>query len=288
MKIEYVILSLTLSFLSVGCASNNPEQRAALTDNEVEQESSSLDSYNESMHSFNQAAYEYVLNPIGNGLEFIIPDFVEDAVASIFDNLAVPNTAINNALQGKFKSSGHDLARFGINSTVGLLGMFDWATLMGIENNDEDLGQTLAYYGVESGPYVVLPLLGGATPRAMAGMFGSFDPINMTDKDTKKLAEQLGYVSMVTDMSGDEPYPSLEQQKKRFIAMRECTAHDGDESVSASCSMVCEGMVGELKAEYLAIEDAQERKEMREMAPMFAPSFCQLDFDEFERQALLN
>ena len=276
------MLSIAMPLLAMGCSSTSAVQPVVANDEVTAEEASTLDSYNESMHSFNKGAYEYVLNPIGNGLEFITPDFIEEALYSIFDNLSVPNTALNNALQGKFSSAGHDLARFGINTTVGLLGIFDWASLMGIENNEEDFGQTLASYGVASGPYVVLPLLGGATPRAMTGMLASFDPINMADKDTKDLVEKLGYGTMVLDWSSDEGYPTLAEQKKRFMAMRECSAYDGAEAVKESCNMVCAGMLSELKQEYLAIESEEERAQMREMAPNFAPSFCDINFADFE------
>ena len=288
MRMKYIIFSLMLPMLTTGCSSTSTIQQSSTNEAVNSEEPSKLDSYNETMHGFNKGAYEYVLNPIGNGLEFVTPDFIEEAIFSIFDNLSVPNTALNNALQGKFSSAGHDLARFGVNTTVGLLGIFDWASLMGIENNEEDFGQTLAHYGVASGPYVVLPLLGGATPRAMTGMVASFDPINMTNKNTKDLADNLSYASMVLDWSGEEGYPTLEEQKKRFLAMRECSVHDGSDAVKDSCKLVCDVMMDELKQDYLSTENEQERAEMREMAPNFAPSFCDINFDSFEQSESLT
>ena len=288
MKNKYFALGLIIPMFLVGCSSTNsiePNDSSIESVKSTESaEPSTLDSYNETMHSFNKSAYEYVLNPIGNGLEYITPDFVEDAIFSIMDNLSVPNSALNNALQGKFEESGQDLARFGINTTIGLLGIFDWATLMGIPNAEEDFGQTLGYYGVDSGPFVVLPFIGGATPRAMVGQFVGFDPLNMTNDDIKNAAEKVDLFTIPLDASGDEEYPTLEEQKKRFIAMSECRTHDGAEKVKESCAFVCEGMIGEIKAEYLAIEDAAEKQEMREMAPYFAPSFCELDFDLFDKE----
>lgn len=281
-NINFVIGLMTTALLSA-CSTTSAVAPAAEANSKTKVAvPSTLQSYNQTMHSFNKGAYEYVFNPIGNGLEYITPDFIEDVIFNIFDNLSVPNTAINNALQGKFASSGHDIARFGINSTVGLLGIIDVASFIGIENNQEDFGQTLATYGVDSGPFVVLPFVGGATPRAMTGMLASFDPLNMTDKDTKKLAEQFGYFTMVLDGSGEQGYPSLDEQKSEFIAMRECNAHDGASVVKASCDLVCDEMISEIRAEYLAIEDSIEKQEMRAMAPMFVPSFCSIDFDVFD------
>jgi phospholipid-binding lipoprotein MlaA len=86
-------------------------------------------------------------------------------VSNVFNNLDNVPTVINDALQGKFRQAGHDSARFLLNSTLGLAGLFDPASAAGLESNDEDLGQTLGKWGIKSGPYLVLPILGPSSVR---------------------------------------------------------------------------------------------------------------------------
>jgi len=103
--------------------------------------------------------------------------------------LKEPWTSINAALQGDFKNSGTSILRFGLNTTVGLLGIFDVATSLGFEKQKEDFGQTLAVYGVEPGPYLVLPLLGPSTVRDALGKVTGFvaDPVTIAlNKDGKE------------------------------------------------------------------------------------------------------
>ncbi len=261
-------------------AETSPQSEKPEQETSTKPETSTLDSYNEAMHSFNEAAYDYVLNPLGTGLEYITPDFVEDSVSSILENLSVPNTAINNALQGKFKSSGQDLARFGINTTVGLLGIIDWASMIGLPKNEEDLGQTLAVYGVGAGPHVVIPVFGVATPRDMLGMFASFDPVNMTDDSTKSTFDNLGYASMLWDSSGSDAYPTLEKQKQLFTAYRNCSIHDGADIAKDSCDQVCTEFSSMIEKELEAAENPEEKQQMIEMAPSFVPSYCKIDFTQ--------
>ncbi len=269
------VMGASLFVLLVGCSSVPDDETQGSSTNK---DKSMLDSYNENMHSFNVGASEYVLSPIGTALDYVIPDFVEDAVFSMLDNLSVPNTAINNALQGKFKAAGQDLGRFGINSTIGLLGIIDWATIMGIPNNEEDFGQTLAHYGVDSGPYVVMPLLGGSTPRDILGSIVAFDPINMTSDETKKVVENIGYADMFLSAK-DRESMSFEAQKKMYLAMTECSVKDGADSAKESCDLVCNEMTTMMKADLAEIQDETEREEMKSMASSFLPSYCRIEFD---------
>ena len=91
----------------------------------------------------------------------------------------MPITAVNNVLQGELRKAGVSTSRFIINSTVGILGFFDPAASMGLVSENEDFGQTLSVWGVESGPYLVLPFLGPSTPRDFAGMLSTslLDPM---------------------------------------------------------------------------------------------------------------
>ena len=93
---------------------------------------------------------------------------MKDGVSNVFNNLGEPKNLVNNTLQGKFHDAGIDISRFLFNTTLGIGGVFDVATRLGLQRNDEDLGQTIGSWGVASGPYVVLPLLGPSTMRDSA------------------------------------------------------------------------------------------------------------------------
>ena len=122
-----------------------------------------------------------MLAPLAKGYRIILPKEVRTGVRNFFNNLKEPWTSINSALQGDLKNTGHSIARFCLNTTVGLLGIFDVATHLGFEKQKEDFGQTLAVYGVGSGPYLVLPLLGPSTLRDAIGRVTGFvaDPVTV-------------------------------------------------------------------------------------------------------------
>lgn len=120
---------------------------------------------NRAIFRFNDTLDTYTLKPIAKAYDRFVPQPLDDGISNVFGNLGEPKNLVNNTLQGKFHDAGVDLARFLLNTTVGVVGIFDVATRMGLQNNDEDFGQTLGAWGVPSGPYVVLPLLGPSTVR---------------------------------------------------------------------------------------------------------------------------
>ena len=126
-----------------------------------------FESFNEKMFWFNREVLDrYVLKPIATGWDFLLPDPVQRGVHNFFDNLAVVRRVVNNSLQLKFNGAGTELARFTINSTVGVVGFFDVAKdAFGIEQRDEDTGQTFGVWGAGPGPYLVLPFLPPLTIR---------------------------------------------------------------------------------------------------------------------------
>ena len=97
------------------------------------------------------------------------PTPIKKGVTNLFDNLEEINTSVNQALQGKPLTALNDISRFVINSTIGIAGIFDVATAMGLKRHEEDFGQTLAVWGVPAGPYVMLPVLGPHTVRDLLG-----------------------------------------------------------------------------------------------------------------------
>jgi phospholipid-binding lipoprotein MlaA len=125
--------------------------------------------FNRSMYGFNMGLDKYLLKPVADGYAFIMPDVMQTSVTNFFNNLKGINVVLNDVLQGKFEQSAADLGRFTTNTTLGLGGLFDVATPLGLQKNVEDFGQTMAVWGVDQGPYLVLPLLGPTTVRDGGG-----------------------------------------------------------------------------------------------------------------------
>lgn len=124
---------------------------------------------NRKILEFNFKVDEYVLRPVAVAYKENIPKPVQNGLGNFFSNLRDPFNSINNLLQGKPIRAGQDLSRFVINSTLGIAGFADVATPVGIPKSDEDFGQTMAVWGVPSGPYIVLPLLGPSNIRDAVG-----------------------------------------------------------------------------------------------------------------------
>ncbi|MBI2883415.1 MAG: VacJ family lipoprotein [Candidatus Methylomirabilis oxyfera] len=136
--------------------------------------------YNETMFDFNHNIVDrYVLKPVGTAWDYL-PDPVQESLGNAFDNVAMPRRVVNHMLQAEFKGAGNELTRFGINTTVGVIGLFDVAKKWGFEKNDADTGQTLGKWGVGPGPYFIFPFLPPLTVRDAFGLVAdvALDPIN--------------------------------------------------------------------------------------------------------------
>jgi phospholipid-binding lipoprotein MlaA len=131
-----------------------------------------LEPLNRVVFAFNDTADRYVIRPVAKGYNTVVPKPVRTGVGNFFNNWTYPITIVNSFLQGKFKQGASDTGRFLVNSTVGLLGIFDPATKMNLPEHDEDFGQTFARWGIAQGPYIVLPILGPATLRSGVGLLG--------------------------------------------------------------------------------------------------------------------
>jgi phospholipid-binding lipoprotein MlaA len=123
------------------------------------------ESVNRPVYQFNDFVDTYALKPIAQGYDYVTPQFLEDGIHNMFRNVGDVTNLFNNILQAKPHAAGIDTARILFNTTFGLAGFFDVGTKMGLNRSDEDFGQTLGYWGVGSGPYVMLPLLGPSTLR---------------------------------------------------------------------------------------------------------------------------
>jgi len=123
------------------------------------------ESANRSFHAFNNTLDDNFLKPIADGYAAITPDPVQRSVTNFFDNISLLNTVLNDLLQDKPNQGASDFGRFLVNSTIGIGGLFDPATGMGLESHEEDLGQTLAVWGVGEGNYVEIPGIGPNSTR---------------------------------------------------------------------------------------------------------------------------
>ena len=153
-------LCLCLAVLLSGCAaqSNNMSDTSDIMD--------PWEGYNRSVFAFNEGVDKALLKPVSTTYANLVPSFIRTRVTSFFANIEDIPIAANNFLQGNASDGLSDLMRVLVNSTIGIAGLFDVASKVdGLEKNDEDFGQTLAVWGVESGPYVMIPILGPSTAR---------------------------------------------------------------------------------------------------------------------------
>lgn len=126
---------------------------------------------NRKIYTFNETLDTWVLRPVARGYKFVTPDFAEQGVTNFITNIYEFNSFFNSLLQGELAGASRAGGRFIVNSTLGLLGFIDVATHMGIDPFRADFGQTLAVWGMDKGPYVMLPVFGPRTVRSTIGYF---------------------------------------------------------------------------------------------------------------------
>ena len=124
-----------------------------------------IEDLNRDIFIFNEKLDEKILKPAALAYRKVTPQFARSGVTNFFNNLEEIDTTINQLLQGEIKYAFNDTGRFLINSTIGLFGLIDVASKMGLERHEEDFGQTLGVWGFDSGPYLMLPFLGPSNPR---------------------------------------------------------------------------------------------------------------------------
>jgi phospholipid-binding lipoprotein MlaA len=188
MNTKRILAVLALAVLLAGCAGTQSRQ----TDPEVDP----WEGFNRKVHGFNMTMDRFVARPLAVAYDKVMPDPAQRGVANFFRNLDWPVTFINQLLQGKLKESGISTGRFLVNTTVGLLGIFDVATHMGIPDYDEDFGQTLAKWGYAESRYLVLPFFGPSTFRDGIGrsVYGYYHPVSYVAR------EDHFYTPMVVDL----------------------------------------------------------------------------------------
>ena len=172
-----------IGIISFGISGGMVSHALAQAEPEASEESEEdpWEPFNEKNFWFNRRVDLYLLKPIATGYDAVLPDPVQESVRNIIDNVDVLRRLVNNIFQLKFGGAGRELARFTINSTIGIAGLFDVAGIVaGIKTSDEDTGQTMGVYGVGPGPYLVLPLLPVMTVRDGFGFLvdTALNPLN--------------------------------------------------------------------------------------------------------------
>ena len=186
------VLLLTVSYLT-GCASPppvTPTTQCAQVNYPVYDPAEPV---NRGVFAFNRAVDDYALAPVARGYRYL-PDFFQQGVHNFASNFSEPKVFINDLLQGTPRRSVNTLGRFAVNTTVGVVGLFDVSDRLGIPRHTADFGQTFGVWGMGSGPIVELPLLGTSNSRDAAGKVLSFLVSPLGDSDT---VQTLGTLSLV-------------------------------------------------------------------------------------------
>jgi phospholipid-binding lipoprotein MlaA len=163
--------------------SSAPREEETEPEEAVEEETIAdpIEPWNRIIFTFNDRFYFWFFKPAAKGYNAVFPEPVRLSVRNFFDNLAMPVRFVNSFLQGKLESAGIELARFGINSTIGFAGLFDVAKdSLKLERQKKDTGMTLGYYGIGTGPYIIWPFLGPSSLRDSVGLVGDIflSPVN--------------------------------------------------------------------------------------------------------------
>lgn len=170
LKVTLLVSLLFLTGFLTGCAgAHNPNDP--------------LEPFNRGVHQFNEVVDRAVLKPLAQGYSAVMPTPGQVMVANFFSNLDDVVVTLNDFLQFKFAQGVSDGMRFVVNSTIGVFGLIDVASVGGLKKHNEDFGQTLGKWGVGNGPYIVIPLLGPSTVRDGVGLYADSypDPINQID-----------------------------------------------------------------------------------------------------------
>lgn len=184
-----------------------------------------LEGFNRKMASFNTGFDTIVLKPAAQGYTKVLPTPVQAAVGNAFANLSDPWTAMNQLLQGRVKLAASDTGRFLVNSTVGVGGLFDVATPLGLTRHQEDIEQTLGVWGLPQGPYIVLPLLGPSSGRGLVsqyfGIFGQDIAQPLRYVDNVPVRNSLFFTQLVSMRAGLLSMPAIPPQMDRYTLMRD-------------------------------------------------------------------
>lgn len=220
--IRIVVLALTCAV--GGCATTtNPKDP--------------FERFNRAMFNFNDTLDQHAVKPAAEAYNKVVPDFVQIGVGNFFGNLGDVWTTVNNFLQGKVADGFSDVMRVAVNSTLGLGGVLDIGSEAGLTKHKEDFGQTLGKWGVRSGPYVVLPVLGPSTLRdtvatpldLTANPWQQKYPVRWRNTGTVvRLIDQRAALLGASNLLEDAALDRYEFVRDAYLQRRESTIHDGE------------------------------------------------------------
>ena len=226
-RLKRFTLAALVAVSVVGCSSTGGER----------DERDPFEGFNRAMYSFNDGLDRAIIKPVAEGYRAVTPEPVDRGVTNFFSNLRDVNSAANNALQFKLGRASSDIFRFVINSTVGVFGFIDVASHLHLEKYDEDFGQTLGYWGVGPGPYLVLPVFGPRNIRDTVGLVVDWrmDPVAYVEPDEWRYglyilraidmrADLLGASSVLEEAALDE-YTFV---RDAYLQKRRNDVHDGN------------------------------------------------------------
>ena len=196
-----------------------------------------LEGYNRAMFKFNDTIDQVALKPVATAYKTVTPSFVQTGVGNFFGNLADVWSAVNNLLQGKGEAGLQDVVRVSMNSTFGIFGLIDIASQAGIPKHSEDFGQTLGWYGIQPGPYVMLPLLGPSTVRDTVALplditgdpWRYKDPVSVRNIGTvTRVVDKRAALLDATNLMEAAALDRYEFIRDGFLQARESKVFDGD------------------------------------------------------------
>ena len=221
-RIKATALLLVLLCLLGGCATTSPRDP--------------LEPMNRAIYSFNDGVDKAIFKPLAEGYRAVLPAAVRNGIGNFFANINDVLIALNNLLQGKIINAVSDLGRVVVNTTVGILGLMDVATEFGLEKHNEDFGQTLGYWGIGDGPYLVIPLLGPSNVRDAVGKVVDFKTDPVTYVESMRARNVLWGVRLIShradlldtskilDTAALDPYEFL---RDAYLQRRRNLVHDG-------------------------------------------------------------
>jgi phospholipid-binding lipoprotein MlaA len=221
-----VLISSLLFIFVTGCATQSSKDP--------------LESINRGVYKFNDVADKAVIKPVATAYKKVTPSPIRKGISNFFNNLGSLTTVLNDILQLKFANAFTDAGRFVINSTFGIAGFIDVAGMDNIPQNREDFGQTLGYWGVDNGPYLVLPFLGASTLRDTTGLVFdtvTSDPITYTHNigeirlhnqlRTAQLIDKRTQLLEAGDLVDDAALDPYSFVRDAYLQRRESQVQDG-------------------------------------------------------------
>lgn len=244
------LLAASALVLTAGCATTGGDSRDP------------FEGFNRSVYGFNQTVDEAVLKPVAKAYKEGLPEIAQTGVRNFFSNLADIFISVNNLLQGKVIEAANDGMRFALNTTIGGLGVLDWASEMGLEKHNEDFGQTFGKWGVSDGPYIVWPLLGSSTVRDSVGQVIDIwvDPVSNHEpsaaRNTMYLTRGVGKRADLLDASRILEEAALDKyvfERDAYLQRRRNLIYDGNPPRESARAIPASEPAGASRGEFLPV-----------------------------------